>query len=334
MSHAPSDQPVFYQHQRRPEWGAALIAWEKPDQRGYLFEDGTLRVIARPFYRLLAITDGDRERLVQAFRRYLSELKPDASQVPLGRMGMDTVSLDQQLCLFLADFPGGFTGKSWLKKVRGPLGARPLKRHRNAAIAQAAEIFSEARLDAALQSGEHAALVDEARAMVGKTDLVTKRDLATLDTIARRADAAFTRAVKGLIHPPQTDTPTLRERFDIYATELRRVLGSFPGWALASALPALARPEELLCVRQKGWAKQARWMQRRLFATRHPNGSDYQSVVELAEQVARGLTDLGAPPRDLMDVADFVQMTTLPSAERRLAALGESSLMVDSGPAQ
>src|SRR5688572_12808538 len=43
----------LFQHASRPEWGGALIAWERDGKRGYQFEDGQLRIFTTGHYYLL-----------------------------------------------------------------------------------------------------------------------------------------------------------------------------------------------------------------------------------------------------------------------------------------
>ena len=39
----------LYRHVKRPEWGVAMIAWERNGTRAYQFEDGKLRKFPEAF---------------------------------------------------------------------------------------------------------------------------------------------------------------------------------------------------------------------------------------------------------------------------------------------
>ena len=57
--------PVF-EHIKRRDWGLGILAWEKQSTRGYLFENGQLRVMAEEFYSLMREVDRPHDEVFDA----------------------------------------------------------------------------------------------------------------------------------------------------------------------------------------------------------------------------------------------------------------------------
>ena len=55
--------PKLYQHTKRPEWGLAILAWDRGSRRAFQFEDGKLRVFKQGYYEMVEEVSGavDRE---------------------------------------------------------------------------------------------------------------------------------------------------------------------------------------------------------------------------------------------------------------------------------
>jgi hypothetical protein len=51
-----------------------------------------------------------------------------------------------------------------------------------------------------------------------------------------------------------------------------------------------------------------------------PNGNDYTPLLEMAQELRLQLDQPGAAPTDLMDVCDFIRVSTTPAAERQMLA--------------
>ena len=68
-----ASQVHVYVHRKRPQWGYAIVAWEKGDKRGYQFEDGQLRVFKDAFYGLFDRVDPSGAGAVEL----VEELNPD-----------------------------------------------------------------------------------------------------------------------------------------------------------------------------------------------------------------------------------------------------------------
>ena len=67
----PQESPTantIYRHTRKREWGLGMQIWERGDQRGFAFEDGTTRTIKEGYLHLLEevqLGEAERERLLR-----------------------------------------------------------------------------------------------------------------------------------------------------------------------------------------------------------------------------------------------------------------------------
>src|SRR5687768_7790195 len=58
--------PVF-EHVKRRDWGLGILAWERQGTRGYLFENGQLRIMAAEFYSFMREVDRPRDEVVALY---------------------------------------------------------------------------------------------------------------------------------------------------------------------------------------------------------------------------------------------------------------------------
>jgi hypothetical protein len=318
-----------YVHHKRTEWGRALLAWEREDKRGYLFEDGVLRTIAEPYYHLMKLSELDQTSLPDAFRQQISQMSVSAANGVLGRNRdvSPVFSVEEQAQLLVGKFPLGFAGDAWRKRHRGDGAKKQLKRHRDAAIAQARKVLDEAHLARAVTDHRHEALWEEICAVLQATDLVPVRDITALkQKIA--ATRSLTVALKALLHPedPNADEENFGTRFATFVGEFRRALGSTPSWPLATSLVALHSPASYVCVHPTSLRQQSKWMGEKPIRSNKPNPRYYESACATANKLCDQLEQLGLAPVDLFDVYDFVRSSTTPSAKKRLEALRQSDL--------
>src|SRR5258706_5087135 len=130
---------AVFEHAKRREWGLGLLAWETKNKRGYVFENGQLRVLAEPFYALMQEVERPHDE-VQAL---LKCLKPEldaarAEQGPSARIprhGAASMTFEDQIAVFRAEYAGGFDDPRWMEKQRGTAGKKRAPAHRDAAIA-------------------------------------------------------------------------------------------------------------------------------------------------------------------------------------------------------
>lgn len=310
--------PDFYQHTRRPEWGLAVLAWERDGKRAYLFEGGMLKVLAEPFFELMQPTTEpveNGESIVQRLAKHLEA--NDAIRTSTRASLPPSVSLQDQLGLLRGEYEGDFAGNDWQEKVRGIGQQRRLKRHRNPAVEQARNDLSQAQLEA---YGNDKKYVEAWTALV---EVMSASDLAPpkqVEALRKRVDRANQQSVEVLSTLLYGDVP-FAECFDAFIKELRRVLGATPSWELATAVLTLVHPEVHVCVRKTSFQKQAELRLTSVSNIQRPNSAGYMSCLELATTLQEDLKRAGAKPEDLLDIHDFVKLTTTPSALRRMQAV-------------
>lgn len=310
--------PDFYQHTRRPEWGLAVLAWERDGKRAYLFEGGMLKVLAEPFFGLMQPTTEPVENGESIVQRLAKHLEANDSIRTSTRATLPpNVSLEDQIGLFRGEYTGDFAGNDWQDKGRGLGQQRRLKRHRNAAIEHARQDLSQAKLEAFLEQKDYAGAWRSVADVLAGTDLAAPRQVETLRGRAERATAQSVEVLLNMLY----GEGAFAECFDNYVKEMRRVLGVTPSWELATGIPALVHPEVHLCVRKASFQKQAELRLAPLANAARPNSAGYMGFLELATGIMDELKKFGAKPEDLLDIHDFVKHTTTPSALRRIEAV-------------
>lgn len=313
-SNAANPSPLLtslYRHVKCPDWGLGILVHEQADRRTYQFEDGKVRTIKQGYYSfLISVAEEDssvREKLaVLCARSRVAPMASDASETTLG----------DQLALFRSQYPGGFADPAWLSKQRGEGAKRRIKRHRDAAIAHARERLSREALDTMIAERRNSDIVQVVAKVLGATDLVTKKQLQPLHEQTVFDYDSVAAAVRDLLY----SDAALDSRFDA----LRQALTtrkSRPSWQLCTALTALVHPHEHLCVRPGIINAQAKILRLRASANGRPNGAAYVRLLAVARSVSKTLTDSGLPPRDFLDVYDFMWATLRPSARRQLGRL-------------
>lgn len=317
MTHAADTDArihTIYRHDDRPEWGDAILAWEREDKRGYQFEDGTLRVFKQGWYGKLQ--EVDRPLAKAEAMTALAGRNRGIAVLPAASRSFDGTTFDDQLRLFEHLYGDGFAGTKWAADKRG-VGVRRLKRHRDPAVAHAREVLDVAALDARVAGAQFDLAWDEVLGVLDGTDLVTKRHVAALTDLGSDARRRLVLATRRLLWGDER----YEIRFEGFVGALAASLGKPPSWPLATALSALVHPDEHVCVRPSTARAQAAWMAPRLRFSNTPTAAAYVRLVALARAVRSKLADAGAAPRDLLDVVDFMWVTLRPRARVQLEAL-------------
>lgn len=316
---------TLYRHTKKPEWGTAVIAWERDGKRAYLFDSGMVKVLAEPFYSLMAPVEAESAELAMRLTGHLerSALSSRTRTAPSVRF-----SLQQQVDWFADEYPGGFNGEAWEKKARGSADMRRLKRHRMPAIIDAQTKLGVEPLKALASSATGPAdLVRLISDLLSETDLVAAAQLSALKRKAGKAPAALPQLIHDLLHSPNPeDTAPL---FDALVGALTQMLGTSPSWELSTSLLALVKPGVHVCVRRAAFVKQAEWMMPDANLTKQPSSLGYAGFLRLAHEVNDRLTELGHTPDDLFDVHDFVRFATTTSAQHKMSGEVPSSAADD-----
>jgi len=309
-----------YRHVAKPEWGMAVIAWEREGKRGYQFEDGQLRVFATGHYHLLdAIAiEPDRMRTLLAFLgRMLPQPTSDAASAAPATVVLP--SLDEQIEFFLRAYPGGFAGDRWLNEHRRGASGRVRKRHRDPAIAFAREKLTPGHLATCLERRRPDEAIDTLSAVLGKTDLVAYARVQRLVSLAPERARGVVVALYDLLQARDGAEVRLMQ----WIQALTRGTGQAPTWNLATAPLALVDPAHHVCVHRTTFLAQAAVSAPRLRLPVSPSGYAYGAVLSMAEQIRVRLGELGAPPADRFDVHDFIAATVRTEAREEMAARRE-----------
>lgn len=318
---------TLYRHTKKPDWGTAVIAWERDGKRAYLFDSGMVKVLAEPFYALMApVMDSDESSELAA--RLTGHLERS------GALGQRTrtaptvrFSLQQQLEWFVDEYPGGFTGEAWEKKARGSDDMRRLKRHRTPAIADAQTKLSADTLRELADGEKTAETVKLITDLLFETDLVATNQLDQLKNKAAKAPKEFSKILYSLLHSPNPED--VAPLFDDFVQALTSILGSSPSWELATSLLALVKPGVHVCVRRASFIRQAEWIMPELNLTKQPTSLGYAGFLRLAHEVNDKLTELGHAPDDLFDVHDFIRFATTSAAQQKMSGEDPADLGAD-----
>lgn len=307
------DGDTIVRHAKRPNWGLAVMLWERESKRGYRFEDGSTRTFMTKFCGFFSAADAPTEvaAMLLAARK---EQPSDPALKVAKRKKFETPLLEDQLAVFSAAHDNGFSGKGWLKNHRGASGGRRLKRHRDAAIAEAKTLLAKDALDDLLASGRYEVVVDRACAVLSNTDLVTKKQLEPLHS-ARRS-SALALALRNYLYEPDADGAL----FDEFLRRLGRSSSGRYSWPLMTALRALVLPETHICIKPSVFMRQAGLLSPSLAKKSRPTGSTYNRWLAMAQDLRTQLAEMEVEPADMLDVYDFVWQTMRPAAAAEVEA--------------
>jgi hypothetical protein len=323
MTQALSDESTdlaVFEHKKRREWGLAVLAWEHRDKRGYVFENGQLRVLVQAFFSMMRQVDRPTEEvraLHETLRPELDAARAEMGAVtqPAQRKSTSPVSFDDQLARFHATFPNGFKDDAWIQQHRGATASRRVGAHRDPSVEEAQQQLDPAVLDKRLAGDEYRAIYDSVLALLGRTDLVPAAELAVLRGAEPGNQRALALMVAELVH----GSGEAGSRLDHFVTAFHRTFGKPPGWQLATALPALYAPDEWIVVRPAMFRTQAKRMVPGFSLPKTPGAAPYRRCLAMAQNVRARLEEREEAPRDLLDVYDFMR-ESLRSSSKRAAA--------------
>lgn len=311
----PQTDGDLYRHVKRPEWGVAILAWERHDTRAYQFEDGRLRKIRKGYYKLLEPVDdfeGPEEAVRDNLARAVQTTGDDGSRV----VQKPVATFDEQIALFDKLYPEGFQDPEWIEQHRGDPDGAALKRHREPSVADAKEALSAERCAALIAEGAYETLSESIIDVLAGTDLVPISHVKTLRRLDDEEKQAHAEAVADLLYGDRR----FEERFGDYLDLMTDLLGGRPSWRVATALPALVQPEQHVSVRRSAFARQAGSIAPTARYSRKAKVASYKNFRRVAIGVKKRLESAGHSPRDMLDVHDFVWETLRNSALDHLGA--------------
>jgi hypothetical protein len=307
-----------FEHAKRREWGLGIIAWERKNRRGYLFENGQLRILASEFYSLMREVDcpeDEVQALYDSLKRELKAAGVEGKFQPKGvRQIRPAMSFDDQLAVFRAEYSGGFEDPLWVQTQRGTGVKKRLAGHRDSAMTQARAKLAADDLDGRLAQQQFRSISDDVVAVLRRTDLVPPAELAVLEGADADRPRLLACAIRDLLH----GNVSFGTRFDRFLSRFEQAYGQSPSWQLTTALPALLCPSEHIYVRPAVIREQSKWMAPRLSLPNQPTAASYMRSLSMVKLVLQKLTEQGESPRDLLDVFDFMRVTTGPTAKKLL----------------
>jgi hypothetical protein len=222
----PDTHLPIYEHTKRTDWGVALLAWERGEKRGFLFEDGVLRVIAEPYYHLMKPSEVDQASLSRAFQQQLSQMSLARAKglVDSNQDASPFFTVEEQARLLVGQFPEGFSGPTWHEQHRGEGASKRLKRHRDPAIVQARKSLDSNQLARAVTERTHEDLWRDICGILRATDLVAPRELKALEQRLPRVDRNLTLALAALLHGENSEQASSEygERFSAFVGSRQR----------------------------------------------------------------------------------------------------------------
>lgn len=306
---APQPGDRLYQHTKRKQWGLAVLAWERDGKRGYQFEDGELRVFAEAFYKLLQEAECPPDQAA----RLLAKLgRQSGAKTGDAKAKERQLTFEEQLQVFLTEYPEGFASPAWKDDHRGEGAPRRLKRHRDAAAADAQEQLSKEALDDLIAAGDHAEVARRLAEVVHGTDLVTRAQAEPV------AQATPSRELSVGLRDMLYGSGDYEPRFDEFCRLVLEAGRKQLSWPLTTAVAALVLPHAHVAVRPTVLAKQSQWAYPRLRYSSKPEGKVYTRVLTMAITVRDALIGAGHAPKDLLDVYDFMLVTLRPAAGKIL----------------
>lgn len=307
---AGDDLPLV-RHTKRPEWGLAILAWERQSTRAYQFEDGKLRKIRKGYYKLLEPAEDLGERGTR-IRRNLRRIVNAGSDADV-KVIEAVCPFSAQVRLFTQLYPEGFEDPDWIEDHRRSDGA-PLKRHRSPIVAEAREALSESRCEEALASDGHEELADIIADLLARTDLVPVSRAKALRGLAPEEKQKFVESAVRLLHGEES----YDERFKAYLDTLTELFEERPSWRLATVLPGIVHPQTHVVVRRSAFVRQAGSIAPTAEYSRRATARSYRNYQRVATETRKRLASAGYEARDLLDVHDFVWTTLRKAALEHL----------------
>lgn len=297
----------LHRHRSRQKWGYGVAVNHHDGVVDWQFQDGKLRRIAKSFCHLLEPVDlpADQDELISVDLIARAGLTVARRQRE-AEDGAPLLTLDEQISRFHLRFPDGFEDEKWVKDYRGEDAKRRLKRHRDAAIADAQERLAEDKLRAMLANGKPMEVITAVLSVLEACNLTTKKARSLFDNMRPMDIDPIAHAWVEFIH----GEGRIDMRMLTLLTPLRH-LGK-PNWALVTAPLALVHPDEHVTVSPKAFREQAKWMAPRLTLHHQPDGAQYERLRRMAVRLRDQLIARDLHPRDLMDVFDFMTISLKP----------------------
>ncbi len=302
--------PTLFRHSLRHQWGLGVVLRRLDDRVDLQFQDGRARTFKQGFYHLFEPVDRRFDVASGIVEALMNMSGAGTRRAPKAR----PVTLEEQVAYFRELYPDGFRGDAYTEERRGDGRKRPLKRHRDALVANAREKLAKRALADALAAGDATAVHAAAGEVISGTDLVKVKERKRFLAMDAGLHAPVANAIHALLHGQSP----LTGRLDALVAWLERALGEAPSWELATVLLGAMRPEEHFVMREPVIARQAVFMAPGLSVPQRPMGILYERLRAMAEEVQQHLVEEDLAPRDMLDVHNFMWLTLKPAAQRQI----------------
>jgi hypothetical protein len=307
----PSDLPLF-NHTARKEWGVGVLIREDEGKRAYVFEDGTERTMANGFHQLMRRVEQP-NAAQKAFYETQRGLLAGRAKVNSPTGQSKGPSFHDQVEKFHKTYLAGLADPKWVMEIRGE-GMEPrFRRHRAALILEAQEQLSLSALDALAKTQSFAQIWELIITVLSHSDLVPAAQLKMIKSPKNEHLRGLVLATRELLH----GKGPYEQRFDAYLSELSQATGEAPRWEIATALSAALHPTEHVCVHPATFRQQLKVMGSHRAIPAAATSAGYTRFLTIARLVSTKLLEYGSPPRDLLDVYDFIRFTLGPATRAK-----------------
>lgn len=315
------EERQLWVHDRRPEWGAAVLVDVNQRHMVYQFQDGNMRKFRQDFLHFFTPverSEAARESIIER----LQEKHAESLEVHRQRkmpLKDPVMSMDEQIAVFRSFYPGGFTDPEYLKTWRGEEGRR-LKRHLDPDVTRAKKRLGKAVLAELIEAGSYTEVYEGLLAVFKRTALVSPskevRPLAALDPAHHQALAE---GLQLLLHGEERYSDRLRD-YILVLDKLKLPIT----WGMVTAPGALVAPKAKLCPRRSVFRLQARTLRLHTVIRSSPTPRSYRSALRIARRVRAVLEENDMAPRDMLDVRIFIWETLRPRGRAQRDALAAS----------
>lgn len=313
--------PVLFRHTKRDVWGLGIVIRKADDRVHMQFQDGRKRTFIDGFYHLLDAVDRPLDitmSIVDGLKSMCEGFddEPRATNAPR----VKEISLDEQIAYFHEKYEDGFQSAEWIEDHRTDGRKRPLKRHRDPAVAKAKELLSKAAFkQSPLEL--HAA----ATKVLKMTGLVPAKERKVFAGI----DEAHMEGVSNTLRALLYGDSKLQNRFNAYVRALETAMGQTPSWQMATVFLGLVRAEEFPVVKEGIFQRQANWMAPGLRLPERPMGLLYERLVAMTTATRERMEETGLKPRDMLDVRDFMWLTLKPAGRNRIMEMRQEARLAE-----
>lgn len=299
--------PRLFVHDRRPDWGVAVIAQDRAVKRSYLFQDGQLRTFSKRFLHLFRPANKPADVARRVARTLGAQVEQKVESSPKEREAR--ASFEQQCRAFRHFYPQGFYDPAYMKRFRtNP--KRRRKSHADAGVADARRLLARDRTQAMLDADNPIGIYEAAMKVVDAVHFCTKRNKTILKKLTPERREIFGRALHGLLH--HEDEPYFN-RFARFMVAFEG-LAKLPSWTAVTLFTGLMHPQRHAVVHARTFDLQARAIAPSLLFEREPSAGIYDRLQDLAEEVRMTLESHGFQPRDLIDVHHFIKLSLRPKS--------------------